>query len=93
MPKTEHILSFATDKEGQLFVHADAAGLDHLIRSLSHIRRKLGEGVCDHDHLMTDSWGGGELTERTLDEDAETIHHVKIYGWTSEWIQKHRLTD
>ena len=92
MPQREHILSFATDKDGQLFVHADAAGLDHLIRSLSHIRRKLDAGVCDHDHLMTGSWGGDELTERTLEEGAKIIHHVKIYGWTPEWIQKHGLT-
>ena len=90
MPKPNHILSFTTDKEGnQVFIHADAAGLDYLIRSLSRIRKNIDADVCDHDHLMTDAWGGRELTERGLDEGARTVHHVKIYGWTPEWIQKH----
>jgi Immunity protein 32 len=88
MPIPDHVLSFATDDEGQLFVHADAAGLDDLIRSLTRIRRKLDEGICDHDHLMTASWGGCALSERSLDANARVIHHVKIYGWTPEWIQK-----
>ena len=46
-------------------IHADAGGLDHLIRSLAHIRSRLDENVCDHDHLMTDAWGTHELSERT----------------------------
>ncbi len=92
MSKPNYTLSFATDADGdQIFIHADAGGLDHLIRSLSHIRSKLDENICDHDHLMTDSWGGHELSERTLDEDARLVHHVKIYGWTPEWIEKHHL--
>jgi hypothetical protein len=93
MPKPDHILSFATDKEGdELFIHADAKGLDHLIRSLTHIRRKMDEDVCDHDHLMTDAWGGTELSERSMAGGVHLIHHVKIYGWTPEWIQRHGLS-
>ena len=90
MPKPDHILSFATDKDGdQLFIHADISGLEHLIRSLTHIRQKVAAGTCEHDHMMTDAWGGDELTERVPDADAQIVHHVRIYGWTPEWIQKH----
>jgi hypothetical protein len=90
MPKPTHILTFTADREGgQVFIHADAAGLDYLIRSLSRIRKHLDNNVCEHDHLMTDAWGGSELTERGLENDAQTVHHVKIYGWTPEWVQKH----
>jgi hypothetical protein len=90
MPTPNHILSFGTDKDGsQVFIHADLAGLDHLIRSLSHIRQKVESGICEHDHMMTDAWGGNELTEKVLDADARTVHHVKIYGWTQEWAEKH----
>lgn len=33
MPKPEHILNVATDKDSdQVFIHADAKGLDYLIR-------------------------------------------------------------
>ena len=45
-----------------MFIHADAAGLDLLIKSLSHIRKKIDENDCEHDHLMTEAWGGDELT-------------------------------
>jgi len=92
MAKPDYTLSFATDADGdQVFIHADAGGLDHLIQSLTHIRRKLDENICDHDHLMTDAWGGHELSERTPEKDERLVHHVKIYGWTSEWIEKHHL--
>jgi len=94
MSKPDHILSFATDKEGdQVFIHADVPGLDHLIRSLTHIRQKVIAGICEHDHMMTDAWGGNELTETVTDADAHIIHHVKIYGWTPEWLQKHGFRD
>ncbi len=93
MAKPAHVLSFATDEEGgQLFIHADAKGLDYLIRSLTNIREKLDSDFCEHDHLMTDTAAGEELSERTL-EGVNLIHHVKICGWTSEWVQKHGLLD
>ena len=93
MPKPDHILSFATDKDGsQLFIHADAAALEHLIRSLTHIRKKLDDNICNHDYLMTDPWGGCELSEKSIPDGEHLIHHVKIYRWTPEWIQKHGLS-
>jgi hypothetical protein len=46
MPKPNYVLSFATDKDGdQVFIHADAKGLDYLIRSLTRIRRNMDEDV------------------------------------------------
>ncbi len=88
----EHLLCFVIDDNDQLFIHADAAGIDLLMRSLSHIRKKIDENNCDHDHLMTESWGGWELTEpAACKKEGRIIHHVKIYGWTEEWAQKHQL--
>jgi hypothetical protein len=93
MSKPDHILSFATGKDGdQLFIHADAEGLDHLIRTLTQLRRKIDEDVCDHTHLMTDAWAGSELSERSMADGVHVIHHVKIYGWTQEWILNHGLS-
>jgi len=40
---------------------------------------------------LTDAWAGTELSERRMPEGVHLIHHVKIYGWTPEWIQKHQL--
>ena len=94
MCKPNHVLSFATDEDGdQLFIHADAAGLDHLIRSLTHIRKKLDDNICEHDHLMTDNWAGPELSAKTMGGGIHLIHHVKVCGWTPEWILKHGLSD
>lgn len=94
MNTADHVLSFATDTEGQVFVHANAEGLDHLIASLGRLRDRVKEGESDHDHFMTPSWGGNELTERTLAESSKelaTVHHVKIYAWPQEWVKKHQL--
>jgi hypothetical protein len=87
----EHVLSFSTDGE-QVFIHADAAGLDFLIKTLTNIRTKIDEDVCEHDHLFTDSWGSGELSDGILDKDAHLVNHVKVCGWTNEWAEKHGLT-
>ena len=92
MSKPDHVLSFATDKDGsQLFIHADAKGLDHLIRSLTRLQQKINDNICDHDHLMTDAWSGSELSECSMADGVHLIQHVKVYGWTKEWSQKHGL--
>ena len=93
MLKPDYLLSFATDIDGeQVFIHADRGGIDHLINSLTRIRRKLDDNICDHDHLMTQAWGGNELSDPILEGDQRGIQHVKIYGWTPEWIQNHLKT-
>lgn len=90
-----HFLSFSTDADGnQVFVHADAAGLDFLIRSLTRLRQRLDEDICDHDHLFTNEWSGnGDLRTRVVGEGDRLVHHVKLYAWTSEWVAKHHLND
>ena len=90
-----HVLSFSTDADGQqLIVHADAAGLDFLIRSLTRLRERLDEDICDHDHLFTNEWSGnGDLSTRFLSESDHLVHHVKLYAWTPEWVAKHHLND
>ncbi len=83
MNKGNHLLCFVTDDEGQLFIHADKGGLDLLIKSLTHIRKSVGEGKSDHDHLMTESWGGQELTEtNSCGNEGRILDHVKICGWS-----------
>lgn len=90
MSKPTHTLAFVTDQKGQLFVHADAKGLAHLIGSLERLKKKVEAGECDHDHMHTDAWAGDELSEsKGCEKDGEIIHHVKLYGWTEEWAKKH----
>jgi hypothetical protein len=85
------MLSFAFDGEGKVSIHADTAGLDLLIASLSKVRAGVIKGECEHDHLFTEAWGGTELSQKALEKDGEVAHHVKIYGWTDEWAKKHGL--
>ena len=88
----EHVLSFVYDGDGQLLVHADRRGLDLLINRLTRLRDEVSSGSCPHEHLFTNSWGtDGELSETALPNEGTILHHVKLYGWTPEWTQKHGL--
>ena len=91
MGKPDYVLSFAEDGQGQLSIHGDARGLEILIEHLSRVREHVLSGDCSHAHLMTDSWGGKELSERAPAADGTLIHHVKAYGWTREWVETHGL--
>ncbi len=94
MTNNSEVLCLVTDKNGQVFLHADAKGLDMLIKSLQQIRKKIDENICDHNHFMTEAWGGSELTEiRSLDRDWHICHHLKVFGWTDEWAKKHGFLD
>ncbi len=59
------------DEVVELF--ADRDGLDVLIRALQRLRERGG-----HDHLMTPSWAGQELTETKQDPASKLIHHLRI---------------
>lgn len=45
-------------KDGEIAITFDEEGLDYLILKLKRLK-----GRKDHDHLMTPSWAGYELTE------------------------------
>jgi len=88
-----HVLCLVSDDSNQVFLHADARGLDLLIKSLQRLRKKIDQDDCDHDHLMTESWGDGALTEPIgCEPDGQLVHHLKIYGWTDEWAKKNGFT-
>jgi hypothetical protein len=81
------MLHVETDTDGdQVFVHMDPEGLTRLKAILSAFEERLESP--EHDHLMSASWGGGELDEvidpakRDSDHGANrTVHHVKLYFW------------
>jgi hypothetical protein len=55
------------------------------LRSFAQTLERLAAGAdagqLDHDHLMTEAWGGHELTEHSgSSRPASPVHHVKIYG-------------
>jgi hypothetical protein len=90
------VLSAVAEPEGDvIYIHADAAGVAMLEKVVAHLKKGLGDGDCPHDHLMSLSWGGNELTESMLAQErakgCKQVHHVKVYGWTDEWASRHEL--
>ncbi len=55
-------------------IEMDREGLDHLVRSLTGLQSAKAP---DHDHLMSEEWGSGELT---TDEPLfpGVVHHLRL---------------
>ena len=59
-------------------IHSDEEGLDLLIDRLLALRRHK---IPEHDHLMTESWAGWELTEEKQSPDSKLINHLRVNFW------------
>ncbi|MCU0608042.1 MAG: Imm32 family immunity protein [Candidatus Edwardsbacteria bacterium] len=58
----------------EIAITFDAEGLDVLLTSLNRLKQKKG-----HDHLMTPSWAGNELTEtRHGGANSLLINHLRL---------------
>jgi hypothetical protein len=80
----DHLLTFEVEPEGDVVeIHTDASGLEYLIHQLLSLREKVRQGDHGLLHLMTDDWGGEELSnQRQGKGDGVTLaHHVKIHAW------------
>jgi hypothetical protein len=74
---TDFILTFELAKGSkELDIHFDEKGLEMLISMLQGLK-----GKTDHDHLMTPSWAGTELSEETQSDESELINKVTIHKW------------
>jgi immunity protein 32 of polymorphic toxin system len=73
---TRRLLTFELVGDGELEIHGDAQGLQDLIRSLSRVAQ-----TGEHDHLMTPSWGGQELSEEAQRPGARLVNKVTIRRW------------
>lgn len=93
MPHPEHILNLTSDPEGVVYLHADQKGLEFLIQRLQKLKDHLDRGECEHDHFMSDSWGGYELSEENglTEKNHSLVHHLKVMAWTDDWATKHGL--
>ena len=91
MSKPHHVLNLTQDPSGVVHLHVDKNGLDCLITRLCKLRAHLENGECEHDHFMTESWAGQDLSENNqiMEAGHSTVHHLKVFGWTDEWATKH----
>ena len=76
------------DKAKQLAIHGSAEGLENLANILLKLVKNTKEGHFNHDHLMSDQWGGTELTSEAQSEESELINHVKVYCLKGSEFQK-----
>ena len=92
MNNPDHLLSLTTSASGdEVFLHADAAGLDKLIRSLTSLRDKLRHNQSDHDHLKTPGWAGDELSTAPARNDERAVQHFRIWAWTPDKVREQGL--
>ena len=64
-----------------LEIHADLKGLRELCSTLSRLIESSEKTGTNHDHLMTEDWGGSELSNEKLGDTSTLVHHVKIFCW------------
>lgn len=62
------------EKQEAVEIFLDDDGIDRLVRVLTRMK-----GKCTHDHLMTPSWGGGELGEEAHGQN-KLVNHLIIYS-------------
>lgn len=83
MKNDEYLLSFEQDDHKDVLnIHTDLSGLEHLIGELMVLLRSAEKGKNDHTHLMTEEYGGYELSSEN--KGGEIINHVKIYCWNEK---------
>jgi len=51
---------------------------------VEHIKKLASIKGNEHLHLMTEDWGGEELSNNKQNKKTELIHHVKIFKWVDE---------
>lgn len=74
---TDSLLTFELSADGSaLHIHGDRSGLQGLVSAL---QRVIDTG--EHEHLMTPSWGGTELSEKPQGSDGRLLHHVQVHIW------------
>ncbi|MCW5958621.1 MAG: immunity protein 32 [Pyrinomonadaceae bacterium] len=62
------------DFSEEVEIYLDREGLNDLIARLSLIK----DGKTEHIHLMSESWGLGDLSENKEKENNLLAHHLKI---------------
>ena len=61
-------------KQPEVLIFMDEKGLDAFLLKLTALK----EGKTDHFHLMSSSWGGKELSEKTHAPENCLVNHLKV---------------
>ncbi len=79
----DYLLTFELSKDGdELHVCTDIPGLEELIGQLSSLLESVKKNKTEHIHLMTEEWGGYELSSQS--QVGTILNHVKVYCWNQD---------
>ncbi|HKL85103.1 MAG TPA: Imm32 family immunity protein [Treponemataceae bacterium] len=71
------LLSFELrETNEELEIHCNQEGIDTLIRCLELVKKHK-----THEHLITDAWGGDELTSELQGQGNKLVNKVTIRYW------------
>lgn len=77
--KSRYLLTFELDPDNEILeIHGNQVGLEKLRNVIDSL---LAKNKNDHTHLMSENWGGNELSDDKQCSDNEIINHVKIFKW------------
>lgn len=78
MGKNNFLLSFELSKnKDELDIHLNEEGLSRLIELLLRFKKH----GYQHEHMMTPSWGGNELSEEQQALDSSLLNKVTFHKW------------
>lgn len=73
------LLSFECEPDKEIRIHLDRRGAEFLILTLQRLLRSEKK---DHTHLMTEAWGGHELTSvNAASGTSRPYEMVSIHFW------------
>lgn len=73
----EEILTFELcDDRDELEIHFNEIGLRNLLQYLQRVEKSL-----DHEHLMTEEWGGHELSSIVQGDNNIILNKVTLRYW------------
>ena len=74
-------------KGSTLAIHGSAEGLESFAYTLLRLVKNTKDGYVNHEHLMSEQWGGAELTSEKKSDESELLNHVKVYCWKGSEFQ------
>lgn len=81
MSSPEYLLTFELSKDGdELAIHLDEQGLVFLLSTL-HRLQNGSSPPPKHIHLMTNEWGGDELSNEAQSPSSTLLNKVDLRLW------------
>ena len=85
---SKYMLTFELNKNNQeLIINGSKEGLEFLANTILNLINNTKDGHLNHEHLLSSSWGGNELSSTPIFKDSKLLHQVKIYCYKGDKFQ------